>query len=176
MRKILIATIALSCLAAGCGYTTGSLLPSHIKAIHIEPFRNRVNYATEGRRTLYVPLLEVRVRNAVVDRFLFDGNLKVVDENRANVILTGEIVDYQRGGLRFNQEDDRIVEEFRVQIFANLSLWDVKKEEVIWSQTNMAGEATFFTTGPQARSEAEAIEEAITDLARRTVERTIEDW
>ena len=33
--------LMLAVLIAGCGYTTGSLLPGHIKAIHIQHFRNK---------------------------------------------------------------------------------------------------------------------------------------
>ena len=36
-----------------------------------------------------------RVRNDVIDRFLFDGNLQVVEEDKADVILIGELIGYE---------------------------------------------------------------------------------
>ena len=52
---------------SGCGYTTKSTLAGHLKTVHIESFVNKINYTAEGSRNLYVPLLEVDIRNALVD-------------------------------------------------------------------------------------------------------------
>ena len=45
-----------------------------------------------------------------------------------------------------------------------------------WTESNFVGETTYFTSGSLAKSENVAIQDALTDLARRIVERTIEDW
>ena len=67
----------LSLSFQGCGYSTRSNLPTQIKLIYVEPFKNAIAYTTESKRNIYLPLLEVKVKNAVVDRFQFDGNLKI---------------------------------------------------------------------------------------------------
>jgi hypothetical protein len=46
----------------------------------------------------------------------------------------------------------------------------------MWKYDRFIGEATYFVTGAQATSEESAVEEATTDLARRIVERTVENW
>jgi hypothetical protein len=48
--------------------------------------------------------------------------------------------------------------------------------EVYWEEPSFAGEATYFLTGAQAKSETAALDEALTDLARRVVERTVQNW
>jgi len=159
---------------SSCGYTTRSALPAHLKKVHVENFPNKINFTTKQTRNVYLPLLEVKVRNAVVDRFLFDGNLLIGGPDASDLILQGELVAYQRTGLRFTDDDD--IEEYRVEIFMNLSLIDTSTGEQIWEEKNFAGNATYFVTGAQATSESAAADEAAVDLARRIVERTVENW
>lgn len=166
--------LALSFFSLSCGYTTRSTLPSHLRTIHVEPFKNDILYEKEGSRNIYLPLLEQKVRNAVIDRFLFDGNLKIANSDHADLILKGKLTSYERGGLRYTDNED--VEEYRVTITVSLELWDPKKQEIVWTEPSFSGETTYFVSGPQAKSEDVAVQDATTDLARRIVERTVEDW
>ncbi len=159
---------------SSCGYTTKSTLPSSIKTIHVETFKNNIDFAADGRRNLYLPLLEIKVRNAVINRFLFDGNLKIAEANKADLILKGQLLSYERAALRYTDNDD--VEEYRIHITVSLELVNAQKQETSWMESGFTGEATYFVTGASARSEEAAVEDAITDLARRIVERTVEDW
>lgn len=159
---------------SGCGYTTKSTLPKSIQTIRVEPFKNSINYTEGSGRNIYFPLLEVKSRNAVIDRFLFDGNLKVVELPQANLILKGELKNYQRTALRYTDDDD--VQEYRVHVIVSFELTDARSGEISWTEPNFVGEATYFVTGPSARSEEAAVDDAILDLARRIVERTIENW
>ena len=169
-----MALFFLSTLTVSCGYSTKSALPAHFRTIYIENFKNNVTYTTETQRELYLPLLEVKVRNAVINRFLFDGVLKVVKSENADLILKGELKKYERTGLRFTDNND--VQEYRVSVVVSLELRDPSKLEPLWTESNFAGEASFFLSGPSAKSEDAAVQEAIDDLARRVVERTLEDW
>lgn len=159
---------------SSCGYTTKSTLPSNIKLIHVETFKNNIDFAAEGRRNLYLPLLEIKVRNAVINRFLFDGNLKIADEDKADLVLKGQLLSYDRTALRYTDNDD--VQEYRIHITVSLEMYNAQKQETSWTESGFVGEATYFVTGASARSEEAAVEDAITDLARRVVERTVEDW
>lgn len=176
MRKtvLMILCLAFCVLLSGCGYTTKSTLPSSIKAIRIEPFKNSIDYTTGSSRNIYLPLLEVDARNAVIDRFLYDGNLKVVELPEADLVLTGELTKYERTALRYTDDDD--VQEYRVHVTVSFELTNTRTETVSWSEPHFVGEATYFVTGAQATTEESAVDEAILDLARRIVERTIEDW
>ncbi len=174
IKKILVTVFLICSSLTGCGYSTRSLLPGHIKTIYVAPFKNNVVYTTESSRNLYFPLLEVNVRNATVDRFLFDGHLKVEDGETADIILKGSLLNYQRDALRYTDSND--VLEYRLQIFVSLELLDSKTGEVIWQEPNFVGETTYFPTGALAKTEAQALQDALTDLARRIVERTVEDW
>lgn len=161
-------------LFSGCGYTTKSTLPSTMKTIHVESFKNSINFAAEGRRNIYLPLLETKTRNALINRFLFDGNLKIAEADKADLILKGELKNYDRTALRYTDNDD--IQEYRVHITVSLECWDTHKQEVFWSEPAFVGEATYFLTGTLAGTEESAVEDAVEDLARRIVERTIENW
>ncbi len=172
MRPVLVCFI-LSAFMAGCGYST-SAVSGRVKTIYVEPFRNKIAYDSETTRKIYIPLMEVKITNAVVDRFLFDGHLKIAKENKADAILQGELIDYQRDALRYTDNED--VQEYRITISVSLKLFDPVKQEVIWSEPNFSGDTTYFVVGAQAKSESAAIEDALKDLGRRVVERTIENW
>lgn len=159
---------------SSCGYTTRSTLPSSLKTIYVETFKNNIDFAVEGRRNLYLPLLEVNVRNAVINRFLFDGNLKIADADKADLILKGQLLSYDRTALRYADNGD--VQEYRIHIMVSLELYNAQKQETSWTESGFVGEATYFVTGALAKSEETAVTDAITDLARRIVERTVEDW
>ena len=176
MKKIFLmaAAGAGTLFLTACGYTTKSALPPSLRYIHVEPFKNKIDFNSINKRNLYIPLLEVDVRNAIIDRYLFDGNLRVSEEEGADLVLRGELVNFDRGELR--STDDNEVQEYRIYISVNLELWDPRRQEVRWTENNFTGEATYFVSGPKATSEQSAISEAMTDLARRIVERTIEDW
>lgn len=174
MKKLLVVLFLASFVfLSGCGYTTKSTLPKSIKTIHVDRFKNSIDFTAGTGRNLYLPLLEIDTRNAVIDRFLFDGNLKIAEMDLANLILKGELVSFSRSALRYTDDDD--VEEYRVHITVSFELFNVKNEASSWTES-IVGEATYFVTGPLVTSEDDAVKEATVDLARRIVERIIEDW
>lgn len=174
MHRLLRVLWPVFFIFAGCGYTTGSLLPANYRTIYVEPFNNKVQFISDITRALYVPLLETKVRTAVVNRFQFDGNLKIKDSERADLVLKGDLIEFNREELRMT--DAQEVQEYRIRIVMSLTMMDTATGEAFWTEPSFAGEATYFTTGAQARSESAALDDALTDLSRRVVERTIENW
>ena len=157
-----------------CGYSVRSLLPSNLKTIHVEPFKNSIIYTEEQNRDIYFPLLESQVRNTIIERFLFDGNLKIAAAEKADLTLQGELKSYERQSLRITENED--TQEYRIHVVVSLTLKDNKKDTILWEESGFVGETTYFVTGPNAKSETAAVDDAVKDLARRVVERTIEDW
>lgn len=164
----------MALLVAGCGYTTKSLLPDNYRTIFVEPFENKIDFVNADDRKLYVAALESRVREAVVDRYLFDGNLRLGDQDTADLVLKGKLLAFQREELRM--QDDDTVKEYRIRVTVALTLWDPIESIIVWEEPSFAGEATYYTTGALAKSESQAIEDALKDLAIRAVARTIENW
>ncbi len=169
-----LAGLIVGGLLTGCGYTTRSALPARLRTIHVAAFKNAVPHTAEGRRNLYFPLLEVKIRDAIVGRFQFDGNLRIASPEEADLILDGTLVDYQRSVLRYTDDDSP--QEYRMQVVVDLTLKDTARGTTMWKEKGFTGETTYFISGPQAVSESTAVDQAVTDLAKRVVERTIEDW
>ncbi|MBF0522124.1 MAG: hypothetical protein HQL24_03600 [Candidatus Omnitrophica bacterium] len=167
--------LILAFVSISCGYTVSSTLPSRLKTLHVELFKNSINFGeTNDGHNLYFPMLEVSARNAIVNRFLFDGHLKIVDPDVADLVLKGELKSYNRQPLRYTENND--VLEYRVQVTVALKMWDAQKQEPMWEESGFVGEATYFISGAQATSEESAVNAAVLDLARRIVERTVEYW
>lgn len=164
-------------LSSGCGYTTRSAITTY-RTIYVEPFKNKISYTSEfsEQRNVrdYFPLLEVKITTATVDRYLFDGNLKVVQEENADVVLKGELVDYVREVLRYDDNNNPL--EYRVNLVVNLSLWDIEENKLLWQETHFVGDTSYFVSGSLAKSESAAVNDAVIDLARRIVERTVDQW
>jgi hypothetical protein len=175
MKKYVVIFFTMVCFCVmGCGYTTRSASMGGLRTIHIDDFENEIAYTDEGGKNLYIPLLELDVTNAVIDRFLFDGNLKVVNEDKADLILKGKLLNYQRDVLRYTEDEDAW--EYRISITVSLEMWNTQTQEMEWRESAFVGDTEYFVSGSLAKSEEVAIDEAVVDLARRIVERTIEDW
>lgn len=173
-----VALFSAALLISGCGYTTRSLLPSELKTIYVDNFVNKINITAESSDARmyqsYRPGMEIDVTKAIRDKYLFDGNLKVSDTKNADLILKGELVDFRNEALRYDRNDN--VQEYRIRMVVNLELINAKDGSTRWKEAGFAGESLYNTTGSLAKSEADALRDAKADLARRVVERTIEEW
>ena len=165
-------------LVSGCGYTTKSLLPSSIKTIRVDNVKNGISVTAEQNNLRmyrgYRPGMENDITRAVINRFLTDGTLKIADESAADIILKSSLVDFKRDALRYDTNDN--VEEYRIKLLVDMELTDTKTGAVMWKEKSFAGETTYRTSGSLAKSENAAVSDAIDDLARRIVERTVEAW
>ncbi len=164
---------------SGCGYTTKTLLPPHIKTVYIDSFKNGIDLTAEvSNKTpyeLYKPGLENDVTKAVIDRFITDGNLRVVkNPDEADSVISGELRRYTREPLRYDENEN--VTEFRVRVVISAKFLDRKDNKIIWESKDFAGESSQRTEGTLRKTEDTAKNEAVDDLARRVVEKTIEVW
>ena len=179
MSKLFKALFLISILSiSGCGYTTRSLLNPDLKTIYVDNFKNNIKITAEQDELRmyrgYRPGMETNITKAVIDKFMFDGNLKITSEDKADLILKSELTDYKRDSLRYDANNN--VEEYRIKLIVNMSLEDTKSGKILWSEKGFAGETTYRIAGPGAKSENAAIVDATNDLANRIVERTVEAW
>lgn len=184
-RALWIALITAVCCCAGCGYTTRSSLDNKYQTIAISPM-----YDVSREYDLQAPLT-----NAIVRKFIYDGRLKVVSEDNADLLLEGAILDYKLRGLTYDHFDR--ITQFLLVIGAAVRLTDQHTGEVLWQEPMMAGETTFYTRAagessdrlrgnvevflPTVRSfsseeENRAAAEALEQLASDIFYRTIEPW
>ncbi|MCM8781607.1 MAG: LPS assembly lipoprotein LptE [Candidatus Omnitrophica bacterium] len=178
-NSLLFTVYCLLFTVYGCGYTTKSLLPSYIKTVYVENFKNSIDITAEVSNkkpySLYKPGLETEITKAIIDRFIYDGNLKVVkNRDEADAILNGELIEYVKEPLRYDTNDNVI--EYKVRVVVSAQFLDKRENKVIWQAASFSGEASQRTQGSLEKSEETAKDEAIADVARRILEKTIEVW
>ncbi len=182
MKKISLSLVVIFVLGiiaySGCGYTTRSYLGPYQK-IYVAPFKNSIDIANAksaySNYITYYPLLESTITQAVVNRFIFDGSLKITKEENADVVLRGELISYERTAMRY-AENNEDVTQYRITLIVNIGLYNAKTGEQIWQKNSFAGDSNYYTTGSQVKSEKAALDDAVSDLARRIVEEFIEAW
>ena len=163
---------------AGCGYTTRPGLASHLKTVYVKPFENRIDVTAlvsgDERSPLYRHRLEVDITNEVLRRYQFTGLLRPASASQADCRLEGELVEFRRDPLRYNASQQ--VEEWRLNLVVNVRFYDRRMNTMLWEETSFTGDTTYFALGANAELESGALARAITDLAKRIAERSVEDW
>ncbi|MCM8770910.1 MAG: LPS assembly lipoprotein LptE [Candidatus Omnitrophica bacterium] len=177
MKKILI--IPLVFFLTGCGYTTRSQVMERYKTIYIRQFQNKIDMTSESsasrRLKTYYPAIETELTKAVIERFIWDGSMRPTREEDADLVLKGEVTEFRRDALSYI-ETTKDVEKYRISLVVNISLIDKKENKLLWQESNLVGDTTYFTQGQFAQTEESAIQQTVRDLARRIVERVVEDW
>ncbi|MBI4358159.1 MAG: LptE family protein [Candidatus Omnitrophica bacterium] len=163
--------LAVFSFLAGCGYTQEAQIPGGIKTIAVRPFKNEI---PPKEQFAYRPGLEVELTNALIDRFIFDGNLKVADETKADAVFEGAIISFEQEGLRFDRLES--VEEYRLFLVVKFKLIDQRTKEILMEEPNFSGRAEFFVNRNPAGNRRLAANSATFDLARSLVDRIVEEW
>ena len=151
-------------LISGCGYAIHSGVSTRITTINIATFENRT----------FEHGLEVELSEVLRKEFIVDGTLSVADASSADVLLSGEIVEYVREPYTYGA-DETEVEQYRVRIKANVFLRKVGKEKPMWEKS-VEEDATYYLTGSLAKTEEEAKGLALSELSKEIVSITVRPW
>lgn len=130
---IILFTLQLMVMSS-CGYHLsgkGSLVPEGSKTIAVPAFINNTNE----------PYVDVEVTKAVVDEFIADGRLRIVDVEVADLALRGFVVKYSVTALSYTA--DSFVQQYSVRIVVNASLEDLRTKKTIWRENGI--EALFIS-------------------------------
>ncbi len=167
-KLVVLAGLLVACLLVGCGYYgTSSRTAKDIKSLHVPFFEN---LTTE-------PNLEITVTERIINNLIFDNTLDVVsDENSADAVLTGEIVEFINRPFSFNSELN--AEEYHVVVKVNISLFNRRTNEPIWSNQVISGDGSYFVDVADEDTQTfdAAVDEAITEITERILNLTVQDW
>ncbi len=154
-------------LASGCGYTTSpALLPQHLKTVAIPVFENGTTEYT----------LEQDITDAVIQRFVRDNHLKVVDERSANAVVRGRITQYKNSVFGFSNTAQ--AQEYRVTISVQVTFKDLVKNRELWTD-ELVKTANYYVQdvpGQTAKTELDGRKEAIAKIADEVLSRSVEGW
>jgi outer membrane lipopolysaccharide assembly protein LptE/RlpB len=149
----------------GCAYSTTSRTAKGIKSIAVPFF---VNQTTE-------PNLEIRVTERIIENLVDDNTLNVTDEEQADAVLDGAIVSFSNLPFSFNR--DLNAEEYHVVIAVELSLYNRRLNQSIWSKRLLRGDGSFLLDSTEEGfSYEDALEEALKEITDQILSLTVQDW
>lgn len=125
MKKKLWFLIFSFSFLLGCGYKLlghGSSVPPDVHSISIPTFSN----------TSQEPAIERTFTQVVREEFINDGRLAVVDNQKADWNLKGEIKEYYLKPVSFDSRDN--VTAYWIEMTLFIELTDVKKKKTIFKQ------------------------------------------
>ena len=161
------ALTAAGLLLSSCGYTTSpALLPVHLKTVAVPVFENGTTEYT----------LEQEITNAVVQRFVRDNHLKVVDEKSANCVVHGRVTQYKNAVFGFTTASQ--ASEFRITIAVHVTFKDRVKNREIWADDIVCTSNYYVqdVPGQVARTELDGRKEAVEKIADEILNRSVEGW
>jgi outer membrane lipopolysaccharide assembly protein LptE/RlpB len=137
----IVAAIVLALLSvlASCGYRftpVGGVVPEGMKTIAVPVFINGTNE----------PFVDTELTQAVVDEFLFDGRLKVVSLERADIVLRGKVIKFDLAALSYTA--DSHVQQYMVNMSVNVSIEDAKSKKILWQEEGLS--SVFVSSYPVA--------------------------
>lgn len=168
LRRLPWGAVLVLGLGAGCAYSTSpALLPTHVQTIAIPVFENQTSEYT----------LEREITDAVIQKFVEDNHLKVVDERSAASVLRGVVREYRNSV--FGISDGVRAEEYRVSIGVSVVYKDVVKNREVWADESLIRTANYYVQnvpGQTAQTELDGRKQAIAKIADEILSRTVQGW
>jgi len=116
--------------------------------------------------------LEDELTEAIRNQILFKTQLRIADRERADSILTGEIIDFRESVLLENVADEPI--ETNVIVYVKFQWKDLRTGRVLVSEDRLSASTRLVI--PSGETVASATAESFDDLAEKIIERMEEDW
>jgi len=171
----------VSLLFAGCDQTVKRTLPASVRTIAVAEFANQTAE----------PLLSSVLLEELRMAFRMDGRVGIKDgKEGADGFLDGAVVEYTKQPARF--DSNNVVQEYRLRVVVDLSLTDLKSNQVLWQEKGPASTATRGGTtrkleryasfvvvpanGLPVETEQDAQRRMLRDLASDIAAKVIEGW
>lgn len=167
MKKTAFIVLLSACasLLCSCGYTMRSGVLQDIRRINIASFENETfEHGIEGD-----------LSRQLAREFIVDGALSVASAEAADVRMSGVVTEYILEPYAYG-EGEADVEQYLLRIRASVVLETMPDGELRWEEEAIEGETIYHLEGRFAKTENEARAEALRDLARRIVRRTVGAW
>lgn len=162
-NTLTILAFSLIVIINSCAYYSfKGALPSHLKTIAIPLLNNRTPEAT----------IHENLTNKLIDAFLEDNTLGIVDETQANLILTGSVnaVRVQASIVKAGET----VSETKLTVQVKIKVEDVVTNKVLIDKNFEDSGLMDATAGFEERNAA--IDEALVQLTDKILNATLGGW
>jgi len=154
--------LAILLLAGCCGYSTRSLLPSHLKSVAVLPATN----------TTTQPGLAEALTDSLAAAFTADRTLRVTNAEAADLVLNTTVSSYSRTASSYTGDSVQAVSAYEVSVSAQVDARDQTRNEQFYKGTAAAR----VGYDPSAKTEEQAAGEAIRKLASEIVRQVQIAW
>ncbi len=120
--------------------------------------------------------LEQELTDAVIQRFVRDNHLKIVDERSANAVIRGRVTQYKNAVFGFSNSAQ--ANEYRITIGVTVTFKDLVKNRELWSD-QVVKSANYYVQdvpGQTAKTDLDGRKEAIEKIADEILSRSVEGW
>ncbi len=153
---------------AGCtDVTMRPGLPDYMVNLAIPTFQNRTNQ----------PNLASELTQQVVQDFLIDGRMTLVDPDKATAILQGTIVRYSLDPLLLDVHNTP--QQYKMRLVLRLTLKDTKAGQNVWVEDDFQDSTTYYVAnsmGIPPESESVARKRLIEQISQRILRRVVEGF
>ncbi len=143
-----------------CGYSTHSLLPSHLKTVALVEITNSAPQ----------PGLAEELNGILVKAFNTDRTLRVTSSAQANLALSVIINNYSRTAAVYDA--NQVISAYEITIGAQVEAFDQVRDEPFFSGIVSCR----LPYNPDEKSEEEAIKLALEKLAQEIVRQVLTAW
>lgn len=121
--------------------------------------------------------LEQQITDAVIERFVRDNHLRIVDEKSANAVIRGKVTQYKNAAFGFTANTTN-ANEFRVTIGVQVTFKDLVKNRELWSDELIKSVQYYVqdVPGQTAKTELDGRKDAILKIADEILSRSVEGW
>ena len=130
-----------------------------------------------GTRSVAVPLLdneslEAGIHRALTDslirEFVSDGALRVVEEDRADAVVQGVVLEVKEEPFTYGQPG---AEQYRISVFVKMVFYDARQKQTLWEMERARGYGIYDATRQRDLARTEGIGAALQMLAKDIVDR-----
>jgi hypothetical protein len=159
MRPLLLCSLAV-CLAGCMGYKLGPTngMPAGSRTVEVKSF---INKTREPRITEYVAS---SMRKLLQE----DGSFRLETSGRGDILVTGEIIRFDRSGLSYQTNDVLTPQEYTLTMMAHVMAVNVNTGKTNFDR-NVFGRTYIRIGNDQNSAERQAIPLLADDLARNAV-------
>lgn len=155
--KLFAAGLALSVFGTGCAYKLGPTNGSEARSrsVQVQLFKNQT----------VEPRLSEPVAQALRRQLAQDGTFQLASRDGADVLVTGELVKYERRPVSFQPNDIVTVRDYEVRLTAQVKAVQAGSGEVLLNR-QVFGRTLIQSTDDQGSAERQGVALAADDLAR----------
>jgi hypothetical protein len=110
--------------------------------------------------------LDKNLTEKLVDGFVSNHVLKVLNQKEADAILYGTITKYQRKAYTYDEQEN--IKEYIAEIYVKVWLEDKSKKKNLWEE-NMRGWGVYSVIEEETQGKERAVEKLVEDIINRTV-------